>query len=126
MRQGFNADRMVEREDLLRAEIAETLTSVCHIWSPVRTPDGVGGFASVSVLIGNDVPCAINVHTPGSEDVVASQVKGQTLYVVHLPPGQTISIDDHITFDGLTYRVVELDYSVSVEIARTVYAVVNK
>lgn len=126
MRQGFNSIRTQEREEQLRESIAGTLVDSGYIWRPTRTPDGAGGFTLGHALVTANAPMAANVHTPGEEDLVASKVTGKTMYVVHLLPDQEIGIDYKITIHGQTHWVVELDYSVTVEIARTVYTVVNK
>lgn len=127
MNKGYLSIEETEDNTFLTNETALTLDSLCTIQRRVRVVNGIGGFTETYTNRATGVHCAVNVHKQGIEGETGGQLGGETAYVIHLPPGQTVTVSDLIVVvGGDTHEVTDIETPVSIEVCRTVYTVVQK
>lgn len=120
MRIGKSSAQIALENSRLSERQQQTFTSTCEILTLTTTPNGVGGFTETwEEREGGPFPCALNVMRSKGETEVASSIRSQNNFILHLPPLTEIIPGDRVTVDeGKTYEVTGIADEVTVEIGR--------
>jgi len=103
---------MISQRDLasLRSSVQDAFTTTCTITHRVVTNSG--SEQAITSTTDSDVPCqvlALGSNTTDEQDIAAG-VQGRQLVPILLPYNQSVSENDLIAVNGVSYEVVRLDH----------------
>ena len=113
---------MLSAADLtaMQATAQLTLVTACTIQRKTSTSDGGGGFTDSWTALSTPNCCIAPVPTRYEQTVTDSREELISRWLITLPAGQDIRIEDRIVANGITYEVLAYAAPRSFEIERTV------
>lgn len=106
----------------MRATIESALPGTAVLLTATKTGDGMGGFTWSYVASGT-VDARLSPNGPGDELLIGDRVARVAPYVLTVPAETTVDEDDRVTYDGVTYEVVDVRDRTPWELSRRVLLV---
>lgn len=104
---------------LMRDTINSALPGTAVMLTATKTGDGMGGYTWSYVASGT-VDARLSPNGAGDETVVGDRVARVAPYILTVPAETTIDEDDRVTYDGVTYEVVDVRDRTPWELSRRV------
>ncbi len=104
---------------LMRTTIDSALPGTALLLTATKTDDGMGG-QTWSYAASGTVTARLSPNGAGAEALVGDRVARVAPYVLTLPAETTIDEDDRVTYDGVTYEVVDVRDRTPWELSRRV------
>lgn len=104
----------------MREAIAELLPDTCDILTVTQTSNGQGGLNETWAVAYSDVPCRLDVISK-REAAQGGAVQQFTGHVLSLPYDTTISDNDRVEIDDVTYAVTGINDGQSWKAVKRVY-----
>lgn len=106
----------------MRDTIETALPGTAVLLTATKTGDGMGGYTWAYAASGT-VAARLSPNGAGDEPVVGDRVARVAPYVLTVPAETTVDEDDRVTYDGVTYEIVDVRDRTPWELSRRVLVV---